>query len=154
MRIAQASEASRLSNPALTAAAASAKYESRSFPTLFASRDQSNSVNSSTRNRDNQSPSRSSNTRNKQHAISNSSKQFAQSSSRNNSSAPDRSTPSRPSAVLEPNSGNGYLAIVLVESLELETSLELDSLFQVWQNRPHLVDMYNRRKNAMPTLCV
>ena len=93
MRIAQASEASRLSNPALTAAAASAAHDSRSLSTSFASRDQLNSVNSSTRNLENQSSSRSSNTRSKKPANSNSSKHFAQSSSRDNLSAPYRSTP-------------------------------------------------------------
>ena len=96
MRIAQASEASRLSNPAPTAAAASAAHDSRSPSTSFASRDQSNSVNSSTPNRESQSSSRSSNTRSKQPANSNSSKQFAKSSSRDNSSTPDRSTPHDP----------------------------------------------------------
>ena len=96
MRIKQASEASRLSNFAPTAAGASAAHDSRSPVTSFASRDQSNSVNSSTRNRENQSSSRSSNTRSKKLAHSISSKQFAQSSSRDNSSAPDRSTPHDP----------------------------------------------------------
>ena len=92
VRIAKASEAAWLLNPAPTAAAASAAYDSRSFSTLFTSRDQSNNVNSSTGNLESQSSSRSSNTRRKQPANSNSSKQFAKSSSRDNSSARDRST--------------------------------------------------------------
>ena len=92
VRIAQASEASRLLNPSPTTAAASAAHDSRSPSKSFASRDNSNSVNSSTRNRENQSSLRSSSTQNKQTANSNSSKQFAQSSSRDNSSSPDRLT--------------------------------------------------------------
>ena len=78
VRIAQASEASRLSNFAPTAAAASAAHDLRSPSTSFASRDQSNFVNSGTRIRKSQSTSRSRKTRRKQPANSNSSNQFAQ----------------------------------------------------------------------------
>ena len=92
VRIAQASEALRLSNFEPTAADASAAHDSRSPSTSFASHNQANFVNSSTRNRESHSSSSSSNTQSKKPANSNSSKQFAQSLSRDNSSAPDRST--------------------------------------------------------------
>ena len=93
MRIAQASETSRLSNPAPTAAAASAAHDSRSRSTSFASRDQSNSVNSSARIRDNQSSSHSSNTRSQQSVNSNSSKEPPLFLSQDNSCARDCSVP-------------------------------------------------------------
>ena len=93
VRIAQASEAARLSNFAPTAVVASAVHDSRSLSTLFAPRDQSNSANLSARNRDNQSSLRSSNTRSKQPANSNSRKQFPLLSSPDNSSARDRISP-------------------------------------------------------------
>ena len=91
VRIAQANEAAlfRIPRPLPPLPAL---HTTRAVPLSFASRDQSNSVNSSARNRENQSSSRSSNTRSKQPANSNSSKQFAQSSSRDNSSAPERFT--------------------------------------------------------------
>ena len=105
VRIAQASEASRISNFEPTAAAASAAHDSRSLSTSFASRDQSNSVNSSIRNRESQWSSRSSNTRSKQPANSNSSKQLAQSLSRDNLNTPDRSTPHDPPRYSSPTDG-------------------------------------------------
>ena len=102
VRIAQASEASRLSNPAPTDAAASAAHDSRSPFTSFASRDQSNSVNPSARKRDNQSSSHSSNTRSKQSANSNSSKEPPLLLSRDNSSARDCSGPHDPPPYASP----------------------------------------------------
>ena len=41
---------------------------------------------------------------------------------------------------------------VSVKSLELEISLKLDNLFQVWQIWPHLVDVHRRRKIAASML--
>ena len=96
MWIAQASETSQLSNPAPTAAAASNAHVSRSPFTLFASQDQLNSVNFSTRYQENRSSLLSSNTRSKQPENSNSSKQFAQSLSRDNLSAHNRFTAHKP----------------------------------------------------------